>query len=112
MQYIRRNLYMANTKVEFKVSAPLDVEAVYVCGSVKGLGDWDVKKAVELKKCPECGKFVVTKMLPLGETVEFKVLADKTWDAIEKGSAGEELTNHSFIAEKGLVVEVEVSKFN
>ncbi len=103
---------MANTKVEFKVSAPEGVNTVYVCGSVKGLGDWDVKKAVELKKCPECGKFVVTKMLPLGETVEFKVLADKNWDSVEKGASGEELTNHSFIAEKGLVVEVDVVKFN
>ena len=50
-------------------------------------------------------------MLPAGETVEFKVLAGKTWDAVEKGDTGYELENHSFIAAKGLVVEVEVVNF-
>ena len=46
-----------------------------------------------------------------GEAVEFKVLAAKSFDAVEKGAYGEELQNHSFVASKGLTVEVEVVNF-
>ena len=99
-------------KVEFKVSVPAGVEHVYVCGSVKGLGDWEVKVALELTYCEACGKFTASKMLPVDATVEFKVLADKSWDSVEKGLWHEDLPNHSFIVEKGLVVEVGVCNFN
>lgn len=101
-----------NTKVEFKVSVSQDVEHVYVVGSVKALGEWDATKAVELEKCEECGKFTVSKLLPVGETVEFKVLSSKTWDAVEKGNFGEDVENHSLIVEPKLTVEVTVAKFN
>jgi len=100
---------MANTKVTIKVVAP--VGEVYIVGSTKNLGAWDAAKAVKLEYCNECNAFFTTKMLPLGETVEFKVLSAKSWDSVEKGIWGEELQNHSFVAEKGLDVVVEVSNF-
>ena len=50
-------------------------------------------------------------MLPAGENVEFKVVADKNWNAAEKGMYGEDLPNHAFVAAKGTKVEVEVVKF-
>ncbi|MCI5582554.1 MAG: hypothetical protein MR357_02420 [Anaeroplasma sp.] len=102
---------MANTKVEIRVAVKADAKDVYLVGSTTSLGAWDAKKAVKLEYCEKCGKFTTSKMLPAGETVEFKVLAGKTWDAVEKGDTGYELENHSFIAAKGLVVEVEVVNF-
>lgn len=99
-------------KVEFKVSVPAGVEHVYVCGSVKGLGEWELKDALELTYCETCGKFTGSKMLPVDTTFEFKVLADKSWAAVEKGLWHEDLPNHTYTATKGLVVEVGVSNFN
>ena len=50
-------------------------------------------------------------MLPAGEVVEFKVLTAKDWANVEKGAYGEEVSNHSFVATKGLEVVVEVNNF-
>ena len=100
---------MANTKVTIKVVAP--AEELFVVGSTKNLGEWDASKAVKLDYCNECKAFYTTKMLPAGETVEFKVLTSKDWATVEKGIYGEELENHSFVAEKGLEVVIEVKNF-
>lgn len=101
---------MANTKVVIKVAAPASKE-LYLVGNTTALGAWNPSKAVKLEYCTECGKYTVTKMLPADETVEFKVLAAKSFDAVEKGANGEELQNHSFVVSKGLTVEVEVLNF-
>lgn len=103
---------MANTKVEFKVAVNTSCEEVYLVGSVSVLGEWNPKKAVKLEYCEECKKYTVSKMLPAGETVEFKVLAAKSWDAVEKGANGEEVENHVIVPAKGLSVEVEVESFS
>jgi len=95
---------MANVNVKIKVNA--NAKKAYVCGSTKNLGEWDAKKAVAV----EDG--VVAKQFAAGEVVEFKVLAGKTWDKVEKGANFEEVQNHSFVAAKGLVVEVNVENFN
>lgn len=102
---------MANTKVTIKVVAH-DVNEVYVVGSTKAFGEWNPKKAVKLEFCNECKAYTASKMIPVGEAVEFKVLADKDWASVEKGANGEEVENHSFVASKGLVVETEVLNFN
>ncbi len=102
---------MANTKVEFKVSVAGKCKEVYLVGSVAALGEWDPKKAVKLELCDTCNKYTAAKLLPAGETVEFKVLSAKTWDAVEKGLYGEEVENHVIVPEKGLTVEVEVVNF-
>ncbi len=101
---------MANTKVEFLVKAPTDLD-LYIVGSVTALGEWNAEKGVKLTYCAECGKYTASKMLPAGENVEFKVVADKNWNAAEKGMYGEDLPNHAFVAAKGTKVEVEVVKF-
>lgn len=103
---------MANTKVEIKVAVATSVKEVYIVGSVASLGAWNPKKAVQLEYCEACGKYSVSKLLPAGETVEFKVLAGKTWEAVEKGLNGEELENHTIVPAKGLSVEVEVLNFS
>lgn len=98
----------AQVTVTIKVSAP--AEKVYVVGNTANLGAWDAKKAVELKAV-EAGKFEASKKFDADAVVEFKVLAAKDWDAVEKGMWGEDLENHTFTAAKGLVVEAGVSKF-
>jgi len=96
---------MANVNVKIKVNACAD--KLYVCGSTKNLGEWDAKKAIEANK-----DGVVSKLFAEGETVEFKVLADKNWNNVEKGAFGEEVANHTFVAKKGLTVEISVENFN
>ena len=95
---------MANVNVKIKVNG--NAKKLYVCGSTKNLGEWDAKKAVEVVDG------VVSKQFAAGEAVEFKVLAGKNWNKVEKGAFGEEVANHSFVAAKGLVVEVNVENFN
>ena len=101
---------MANTKIEFLVKSPLKDE-LYLVGNVKALGEWDASKGVLLTYCAECGRYTASKMLPADTNVEFKVLAGKTWDAVEKGTWGEDVANHAFVATKGTKVEVEVLNF-
>lgn len=101
---------MANTKIEFCVKAPKGLD-LYLCGSVAALGQWDASKAVKLSYCEDCGCYTVAKLLPAGETVEFKVLAAKDWSKAEKGMWNEDVSNHCFVAEKGTKVELEVSNF-
>lgn len=100
---------MANTKVSIKVVAK--AEKLYIVGSTKNLGEWNPKKAVELEYCDKCNAFYTEKLLPAGEVVEFKVLNGKDWANVEKGTYGEEVANHSFTAQKGLEVVVEVNNF-
>lgn len=102
---------MANTKVEFSVKTGSSEQDLYVVGNVSSLGAWDVSKAVKLELCAECGCFTAAKMLPAGEIIEFKVLSGKDWGAVEKGIYGEDVQNHTFVASKGVKVEIEVPAF-
>lgn len=101
-----RRKKMANLKVKFLIDANSDTEELYLVGNVKQLGAWDLSKAVKLTLCHECGKYTVTKMLPAGEVVEFKVVKTQDWNSVEKGIWCEDIQNHSFIVEKGLKVEI------
>lgn len=98
---------MAKVTVKFVVKA--NTKTAYLCGSTENLGSWDAKGAVALTKAD--GVFAVSKQFEANSTVEFKVLGGKTWDKVEKGNWGEDVANHSFVATKGLTVEVEVPNF-
>lgn len=102
---------MANTKVVFNVSANTDAKELYLVGSTAQLGAWDPLKAIKMEYCDCCKKFTVAKMLPAGEAFEFKILNAKSWDNVEKAQCGAEVENHSAVASKGLVVELEVNNF-
>ena len=95
---------MANVNVKIKVTG--NAKKLYVVGSTKNLGEWNPKNAVLVEEG------VVSKQFAAGEVVEFKVLSAKKWDNVEKGAFGEEVANHSFVAAKGLVVEVNIENFN
>ena len=99
---------MANTKVEFFVKAPAGLN-LYLVGNVSALGEWDASKAVKLTYCDECGNYTLSKLLPAGENVEFKVLSAKSWDAVEKDVWKNDVPNHAFVVAKGSKVEVEVN---
>ncbi len=93
-------------KVIVKIQVNSNSKKLYVCGNTANLGEWDPKKAVLV----EDG--LVSKQFEVGSIVEFKVLAGKTWTKVEKGEFGEEVCNHSFVATKGLVVNVDSYNFN
>lgn len=101
---------MSNVSVKFVVNTNSSSK-VFIVGSVRALGGWDPSKAVELKKEKD-GVFSVSKMLETGQMVEFKILADKSWDRVEKGSYNEEIMNHIITPIKGLEVELDVARFN
>ena len=100
---------MANCKVVFNVKAPS--QEVYLVGSVKGLGNWNVENAVKLTYNEETETFTVAKMLPVGEFIEYKLLGGKDWSLAEKGIWNEELGNRSFTANPKEVVEIIVTSF-
>ncbi len=97
---------MANTKVEILVKAPAGLD-LYLVGNVTALGEWNPSKAVKLEYCDVCGNYKVSKLLPVDENIEFKVLAAKSWDAVEKDGYNNDVPNHTFVATKGSKVEVE-----
>ena len=98
---------MAKVTVKFVVKA--NVKKAYVVGNTDNLGAWNPAKAVALTL--EDGVFTTSKQFDANANVEFKVLAGKTFDAVEKGAYGEEVANRSFTATKGLKVEAEVANF-
>lgn len=102
---------MANTKVEIRISTTASKE-VYIVGSTASLGLWNPAKAVKLEYDEEKRIFHTTKLLPLGELVEFKVLSGKSWDAVEKGWYEEEVPNHLITPQKDLIYAVEIPRFS
>ena len=101
---------MSNVSVKFVVNTNSS-NKVLIVGSIPALGSWDPNKAVELKNEGN-GVFTITKMMATGQMVEFKILCDKSWDKVEKGVYNEEIMNHIIAPEKGLVVELNVARFN
>lgn len=99
----------ATAQVTVKISVTANAEKVFVVGSTENLGAWNAKDAIALKAVD--GKFEVSKKFDADAVVEFKVLAAKDWEAVEKGIWNEDLENHTFTATKGLVVEVGVDHF-
>ena len=96
---------MAQVTVSIKVNS--NAKEVYIVGSTKNLGAWDAKAAVLAKDG------VVSKRFEEGTKVEFKVLAAKSWDAVEKGVNGEELENHAFVATNDVKqFEINVANYN
>ncbi|MBR4496827.1 MAG: hypothetical protein IKP12_06835 [Acholeplasmatales bacterium] len=98
---------MAKVTVKFVVKA--NAKKAYIVGSSENLGAWNPANAVALTK--EDGVFTLSKQFDADAYVEFKVLAGKTFDAVEKGVYGEEVANRTFTATKGLKVEAQVANF-
>ncbi len=101
---------MSNVSVKFVVNTNAS-NNVYIIGSVPALGGWNPEKALEMKSEGN-GVFTLSKLLATGGIVEFKVLSGKSWEKVEKGVYNEEIKNHIIAPEKGLVVDINVARFN
>ena len=97
--------------VKFNVTTKDSVEEVYLVGNTKNLGNWDTKKAVKMTKLSD-NTFKVQKRFLIGENVEYKVLATKVWENVEKGIFNEEVENHHFEGAKGHFEDIFVHYFN
>lgn len=96
-------------RVKFVVTTPHAVRKLYLCGNTKNLGEWNPTDAKELHKKDDT--FVLCKYFHIGETVSFKVLEKMTWNRVELGYWCEDVANHSIVAKKGLVVNIEIPNF-
>lgn len=103
---------MAKVRVKICVAPKTNCEELYIVGSTSSLGYWDVKKATKLKYCEECRKFVVSKVLPVDETVEYKFITAKNWNNVEKGIWKEEISNRTLVPVKGLKLDLTIENFN
>ena len=101
---------MSDVSVKFVIKTNSS-NKVLIVGNVPQLGDWDPNKAIELKNEGN-GVFTISKKLATGQMVEFKILCDKSWDKVEKGAYNEEIRNHIITPYEGLVVELDVARFN
>ena len=96
-------------RVKFVVTTPHAVRKLYICGDTANLGNWDVSEAKEMRKKED--RFELVKIFPIGEVVNFKVLEKMTWERVELGYWCEDIANHTIVAEKGLVVNMEIPNF-
>ena len=97
--------------VKFYVKTNENVEDIYLVGNTKNMGYWDVKKATKMKRL-EDGTFKAMKRYLIDENVEYKVVANKNWENVEKGMFKEEFENHRFSAIKGHYEDIFVHYFN
>ena len=80
-------------------------------GNTKNLGFWDVKKSTKMKRL-EDGTFKAMKRFFINDKIEYKVIANKSWDNVEKGIFAEDIQNHNFEAIKGHYEDIFVHSFN
>ena len=97
--------------VTFTVNTKNPVQEVYIVGNTKNLGAWNTKNATKMKVVNE-NTFEVTKRFNVGENIEYKVVATKNWENVEKGIFAEDVENHHFIAEKGHFENIYIHSFN
>ena len=97
--------------VTFTVNTKNPVQEVYIVGNTNNLGAWNTDNAIKLEKISE-NTFKVTKRFNVNENVEYKVVAKKSWNSVEKGIFTEEVENHHFVAEKGHFEDIFIHSFN
>ena len=103
---------MKKVKVLFNVSPKTPCDNLYIVGSIKNLGNWNPKKATQLKFNDELNAYVCTKFLPENELVEYKFITKKDWEGVEKGIWNEEISNRTIVPTKGLILNLTIETFN
>lgn len=97
--------------VEWIVQVPLDTPKdakVYVVGSAVELGAWSLPGMALTRRAD--GRYMGKVVLPQGMRVEYKVTRG-SWETVEKGRKGEEMTNRRLTAEKNAAIEIEVESW-
>ena len=93
--------------VTINMTTRLPQEKVLLSGNSSNLGNWEPTKAKVCKKIDDT-HFTARCRFTLGQEVEFKFVFDPDWTTVEKGMWIEEIKNHNLIAEKGLVINIDV----
>ena len=96
-------------RVIFYATTPQPADQLYLCGEPHNAGNWDAALAKPMKWTDKGWRAI--KILPVGEVFEFKILRSRSWQDVEKGIWGEEIANHAIVAQKGLVVEMDIPNF-
>lgn len=85
-------------------------EAIYVCGNHPKLGAWNPENALALK-LTKSGVYRLTRKLPEGYDLEFKIIRKPTWQTVEKGCYGEEIENHKYTLTQKTIAPVVISRW-
>ena len=82
-----------DVKIIVDIKAFYKPETIYLVGDIAKLGNWNLKKAVAVKK-NEKGEYVRLFKDVNVEGFEFKILHSPDWCSVEKGIFAEEIENH------------------
>mgnify|MGYP003322989986 CR=1 FL=1 len=102
---------MSRVRVKFSVTPKVACDNLYIVGSTHNLGEWDPKRATQLRYDEEAKCYVCTKFLPIDEVVEYKFITIKDWFGVEKGIWNEEISNREVVPTKGLVLDLTIETF-
>ena len=80
-------------QITIDVKAFYKPETIYLVGDIGKLGNWNLKKAVSVKK-NEKGLYVKALKDIDVDGFEFKILHSPDWCSVEKGIFSEEIENH------------------
>lgn len=93
--------------VTINMTTRLPKDNVLITGNTSNLGNWDLSKAKSCKKIDDTHFSKRCRFL-INQEVEFKFVVENKWESVEKGMWIEEIKNHSFVAEKSLVINIDV----
>lgn len=105
---------MQKKKVNLIVTMfPENTEEIYICGSSKNLGEWEVKNAVKLNRTEKFGATIFSKefYFDLGDIIEYKYLSDKNWENVECGYVAEEIENRRITINSERFIGDEIKKW-
>ena len=93
--------------VTINMTTRLPQNTVLLSGNTANLGYWEPSKAKVCKKIDDT-HFSARCRFEIGASVEFKFVFESDWTSVEKGMWIEEIRNHNLVAEKGLVINIDV----
>ena len=106
---MRNNAKKKTCRVTIYAHPREEVQEMYLCGENHASGEWNAEFSTKMKLTSNGWRAI--KVLPVGETFEFKVSRTNSWEGVEKGTWGEEIPNHIIVAAKGLVINMDIPSF-
>ena len=93
--------------VTINMQTRLPQSKVLLSGNTSNLGFWNPNNAKECKKIDDT-HFTARCRFLINQEVEFKFVFENDWTSVEKGMWIEEIKNHTLVANKGLVINIDV----